>query len=218
MKFLSLFTLIVGIFIGWSAQSFLSTKSTTLETTVITEDVGVTEKSRVRTAPFLDADSFDTYSNYNYSLTLFDSYDAARLNTNFGAPQDESGDIPWLKEKEEMVRAFPALAPHYLPHNLIHEIEEIDVTGDGVPEKIVYYSCFGCNAPARNVDIISGNKLIFSAQGGNLSVQSLQGEAGFDLSTLLYPRGSGYTVVTFKMNDEGEFHSVREEDFYYEND
>lgn len=218
MKYLSLITFILGLFIGWFIHTGQKVEVPAQDSDVIVEAENVNngEKPRVRNAPFVDSDSFNSYHNYNYTLTLFDSYDAALHASNFG-PKNDDDNIPWMDEKEEMLQKFTSLAPHYLPYNLINSVEEFDVTGDKVPEKIIFYSCFGCNAPSRNVDIISGSKLIFSAEGANLTLKPLENNSGFELSNLLMPRGAGYTVITFIPNSDGEFHSVKEEDIYYDN-
>lgn len=105
------------------------------------------------------------------------------------------------------------MAIHYSPLYNIDEIVNLDVTNDGKPEKIVLYSCVGCNSPSRNMDIIKDNVLIFSAEGGQLKIEGIEKQAGFLLNTTMIPR-NGYTRITFKQNSAGEFTTTQEEDIY----
>ena len=112
---------------------------------------------------------------------------------------------------------FPQYAGYYVPKNLVDLVDKIDIDNDKKAETIVYYSCRGCNAPSRNMDIIKDGRVIFSAKGGNMSIKQIKGEVGFVLSTIsaTLSRQEGYTKVTFKLNEYNEYNPVSQEDVRY---
>lgn len=112
---------------------------------------------------------------------------------------------------------FPDYAGYYVPKNLVDSVANIDIDNDKKLETVVYYTCRGCNAPSRAVDIIKDNKIIFTAKGGNLEIKTIKNEAGFILNTsgLALSMNDGYTVVKFKKSDSGEFNTISEEDIKY---
>lgn len=207
-------SILLGVFISGILVGIFAFSETASQTPPPETSGDYVQKGTVRRAPYLDGGDFTEYKNSRYHLDL-----VSRTEVDFGPIQAgvEGSEeyIPRLEEKQAMLADFSKFAAHYLPNQQIHWIDEVDVTADGAPEYIVYHSCFGCNATPRNVDIISGSQLIFSAQGGQLSVSPMEAEAGFQLSTAMVPR-QGYTIIDFKLNHENEFVSVREEDFYYE--
>lgn len=124
----------------------------------------------------------------------------------------------WPELIKENFKNYPDLAGYYLPKNFIDDIGLLDVDKDGKGEKIVYYTCPGCNAPSRNIDIIKDDRIIFSAHGGNLSLEANnENFPGFILSDsgLVLLRAEGYTKIKFKLNDDGEYFPYEEDDIKY---
>lgn len=112
----------------------------------------------------------------------------------------------------ENYNEFGKLTLYYLPDYLIDAIEYKDIDQDSTKETIIFYSCRGCNALSRQMDIIKDNEIIFTAEGGNLSLESLKKEKGFYLNTSIVPRGLNmHTRVKFIKNIDGEFHPQSED-------
>lgn len=119
---------------------------------------------------------------------------------------------------EENFKNYPDLAGYYLPKNFIDSIDYLDIDKDGQDEKVVYYSCHGCNALPRNVDIIKDGRIIFSAKGGNLSVkENKELFPGFILSDsgLVLLKSEGYTMIKFKQNISSDYIPYEEYDVKY---
>jgi hypothetical protein len=113
---------------------------------------------------------------------------------------------------------FPELAGYYLPINIIDATSSLDIDKDGKLEELVYYSCPGCNAPSRNVDIIKDGRIIFSAHGGSLELKNNnEDKPGFVLSDvgLVLPRPEGYTEIKFRLNSDSEYVPYEERDIRY---
>jgi len=108
---------------------------------------------------------------------------------------------------------FPKWAGFYLPLYTIDGVEEMDIDNDEKKEQIIYYSCSGCNAPPRSLDIIKDMTIIFTANGASLELKPLTNEKGFYLETAIIPRDSGaITRVKFLTNDDGKLYPFSEED------
>lgn len=119
---------------------------------------------------------------------------------------------------KDSFKKYPDLAGYYLPKNFIDTVESLDIDKDGQSEKIVYYTCPGCNAPSRNVDIIKDSRIIFSAKGGNLKIKNNSEDfPGFILSDsgLVLLKMEGYTEIKFKLNTENEYNPYEEKDIKY---
>jgi len=140
--------------------------------------------------------------------------------------------LPRKKTKEEIIKTankkeiylemefydkFPNYSGYYLPIYIIGDIEKIDINNDNIQETIIYYSCYGDNALPRNLDIIKDNKIIFSAEGGNLSLEPINNDSGFYIknSGLTMPRYNGYTKTKFILNDSSNFYAISETDIKY---
>ena len=110
----------------------------------------------------------------------------------------------------EMYERFPDWAGFYAPLFVVHTVDEVDFTNDGEKEYLVAYSCVGCNAPPRAIDIVKDNRVIFTAEGGLLSVRSVD-ESKFILTTAGHPRGEQYIHITFEYHNTGRFVTRKEE-------
>ena len=120
-----------------------------------------------------------------------------------------------LESIDDNFNKYPELAGYYLPKNIIDSTSTLDIDKDGKSEELIYYSCPGCNAPSRNVDVIKNGRIIFSAQGGNLEVKTNnENTPGFILSDsgLVLARPEGYTEVKFKLNFDNEYYPYEEKD------
>lgn len=117
----------------------------------------------------------------------------------------------------ENYKQFPQYAGYYLPKNYVVSVNSVDVDNDKKDEIVVSYTCPFCNAPPRGLDIIKNNKIIFTAQGGNLELKPIKGENSFylNVSGLTIPRSQGYTAIKFQANETGEYQPVSEDDIKY---
>jgi len=108
---------------------------------------------------------------------------------------------------------FPKWAGYYLPLNTIDAVVAIDIDNDEIQETVIYYSCRGCNAPPRSLDIVKDGRIIFTADGANLSLTPLTDKKGFNLETKTIPRNYGdFTRVKFLFNSDSELFPYSEED------
>jgi hypothetical protein len=144
---------------------------------------------------------FSDYGNTIKDLVIFE-------------PKDNYGQHPMINE---MYQRFPDWAGYYTPTSTVHDVQNVDIDNDGIDEHVIYYSCLGCNAPARNIDIVKDNKIIFTVEGGNLRLENVENEDGFHIFTTMIPRGTGDIKVTFEKTTYGEYHPVEEEEIYINN-
>jgi len=107
---------------------------------------------------------------------------------------------------------FPDWAPYYLPLNTIDGVDTIDIDMDGKKENIVYYSCRGCNGTPRSLDIIKDGRIIFTADGSNLKLLSLDSEIGFYIDNPIIPRDGRYTRIKFIADKDGNYYVKSEQD------
>lgn len=110
---------------------------------------------------------------------------------------------------------FPDWAPYYLPLNTVDGVDTVDIDMDGKKETIVYYSCRGCNGTPRSLDIIIDGRIIFTADGSNLKLLSLDSEIGFYIDNPIIPRDGRYTRIKFIADEEGNYYVKSEEDLKY---
>ncbi|MCA9365269.1 hypothetical protein KC723_00050 [Candidatus Kaiserbacteria bacterium] len=115
----------------------------------------------------------------------------------------------------ESYEKFPNWAGYYAPLSVIHNVKEIDIDNDGNYEQIIYYSCIGCNTLPRNIDIIKDNRIIFTAEGGQLGFANVDDLSGFVIYSALLPRGTGERKIQFRQSSSGEYHPESEEEIYY---
>lgn len=141
----------------------------------------------------------------------------ANLDRKLCSPKN-SAEIAKLNDARalENYKQFPAFAGYYLPQNYVVDVDLLDIDNDQENETVVSYTCPVCNAPPRGLDIIKNNKIIFTAQGGNLEVKPIKGENGFylNVSGLTIPRSQGYTAIKFQANQTG-YYPVAEDDIKY---
>lgn len=153
----------------------------------------------------------------NSAGSLFSDYE--NLNHKIYGQKQESEIVSDRQDYvEDNFKKYPDLAGYYLPDNFIDNVDYLDIDKDGQNEKLVYYSCPGCNAPSRNVDIIKNDRIIFSAQGGNLNIKNnYEGFPGFILygSGLVLLRGEGYSKIKFKLTSDGKYIPYEENEIKY---
>jgi hypothetical protein len=107
---------------------------------------------------------------------------------------------------------FPDWAPYYLPLNTVDAVDTVDIDMDGKKETMVYYSCRGCNGTPRSLDIIIDGRIIFTADGSNLKLSSLDGEIGFYINNEIIPREGMYTKIKFLADEDGNYYVKSEQD------
>lgn len=116
----------------------------------------------------------------------------------------------------EMYNKFPDWAGHYAPESVIHDVSQVDINNDGQIENVIYYSCVGCNAPARNIDIEKDNQIIFTVEGGELAFENIEYVGSFCIYTALIPRGTGEKKIEFVGGADGNYYVKAEQDFVTE--
>jgi len=107
---------------------------------------------------------------------------------------------------------FPDWAPYYLPLNTVDAVDTVDIDMDGKKETMVYYSCRGCNGTPRSLDIIIDGRIIFTADGSNLKLLSLDSEIGFYIDNPIIPRDGRYTRIKFIADKDGNYYVKSEQD------
>lgn len=112
-------------------------------------------------------------------------------------------------------KSFPNLAGYYAPLYVIDRTDRVDIDKDGKDEDIVFYSCLGCNALSRAVDIIKENRIIFTAEGAQLQLLPLENEIGFELRTTSSSlQNRMETKLKFLMNQDKEYYVFSEEETF----
>lgn len=118
------------------------------------------------------------------------------------------------KEIPAVIQQEDRLIPEYVTNTqtgasariMETDIIYFDTDNDGDEENVILYSCYGCNAPPRELAIIDDGELVLFIEGGNLSFTPTA-PGVFTISEANVPRDGSRISTKYSYDAESKTYS-----------